>query len=353
MASGGAQSANHTAAECVDTHGLRPLADESLSGLLGSLSASSSAPALAVVQVTKSPCRALDMPNAHQSLYALLTASSGRKRVTFGEVGEQYACSPTVGTTGNEKVLQRARTQLRNQFSNLKLERRYACIRSDNSSRALFLSYVFGAEAWKQYFGEVGVEPALPDDIDEILNSPCPFWPGERVKDTHLLVLMPSVVNGKPFTLNLLEKLVAVPKKEEHNTRYNVYDNCVQRSLGNQSFGSSYWALMTRDTLLKSRGKTYAAQKDSIAAHVHLVGLPYRMPHVLEAATVMLSHYVRTGERLYAYDPFTYTRCQDVIADDYHNKLSIVVGGFFDKGLCISTSNSINCEYGVSCLLTF
>lgn len=51
MASGGAQSANHTAAEFVDTHGLRPLADESLSGLLGSLSASSSAPALAVVQV--------------------------------------------------------------------------------------------------------------------------------------------------------------------------------------------------------------------------------------------------------------------------------------------------------------
>lgn len=74
---------------------------------------------------------------------------------------------------------------------------------------------------------------------------------------------------------------------------------------------------------------------------------------MLEAATVMLSHYVRTGERLYAYDPWTYTRCQDVIADDYHNKLSIVVGGFFDKGLCISTSNSINCEYGVSCLRTF
>ncbi|MCU0317884.1 MAG: hypothetical protein MUC61_00895 [Amoebophilaceae bacterium] len=349
----GEQSTDCTAAECVDTCSLRPLADASLSGSLGSLSASSSRPTLAFVQVSKSPCRALDMPNAQQSLYGLLTAASGSKRVTFGQVGGQHACLPTVDTTGNKKKLQRARVQLRNQFSNLKLERRYACIRSDNSSRALFLSYVFGAEAWKQYLGEVGVEPALPDDIDEILYSPCPFWPGERVRDTHLLVLVPSAVDGKPFTLNLLEKLVDVPKRGEHNTQYSIYDNGIQCSLGNQSFDSSYWVLMTRDTLLRSRVKTYTAQKELIFAHAHRMGIPYRMPHVLEAATVILSHYVRTGERLYAHDPWTYTRCQDVVADDYQNECSIVVGGFFDEGLCISTSNFVSCELGASGLRTF
>ena len=116
-------------------------------------------------------------------------------------------------------------------------------------------------------------------------------------------------MDGKPFTLDLLKKLVEVPKRGGHNAQYNIYDNCVQCSLGNQSFDNSRWVLMTRDTLLRSRAKTYAAQKELISAHAHRVGLPYRMPHVLEAAAVILSHYVRTGERLYARDPWTYTRC--------------------------------------------
>ena len=29
---------------------------------------------------------------------------------------------------------------------------------------------------WEQYFGAIGEEPALPDDLEKILDSPCPFW---------------------------------------------------------------------------------------------------------------------------------------------------------------------------------
>ena len=56
---------------------------------------------------------------------------------------------------------------------------------------------VFGAQEWRQYFGEVGVAPRLPLDMVEILHSPCPFWPGKTVKDTHLLVLIPARVAGR------------------------------------------------------------------------------------------------------------------------------------------------------------
>ena len=34
----------------------------------------------------------------------------------------------------------------------------------------------FGKAQWEKYFGDVGVEPPLPEIIYGILNSPCPFW---------------------------------------------------------------------------------------------------------------------------------------------------------------------------------
>ena len=136
------------------------------------------------------------------------------------------------------------------------------------SLRALLLqsSAVFGAQAWGRYFGAVGEAPSLPSDIDEILDGPCPFWPGQAVKDTHLLVLIPSTVAGAAFTLNLLEELTQNPRGGGHSTQYFLYDDEVQRSLGEEYPSSSYWILLTRDVLPGSIGKTYAAHQALIAA---------------------------------------------------------------------------------------
>ena len=75
------------------------------------------------------------------------------------------------------------------------------------------MSVPFGADMWAHYFGDVGVEPPLPSNIDEILKSPCPFWPDKTIGQTHLLTLIPETVEGKPFTLNLLNELVQKPNR--------------------------------------------------------------------------------------------------------------------------------------------
>jgi hypothetical protein len=190
----------------------------------------------------------------------------------------------------------------------------------------------FGRQEWSQYFGEVGEEPFLPSDIDEILNGPCPFWPGKAVKDTHLLVLIPSTVAGKPFSLDLLGELVKRPKGRGRSTRYRFYDSDIQAALGTRSSGGSYWILMTRDVLEGSRSRRYAAQKALIAARARESGLPYVLPSALEAATAILSHYVRSGERLYTDAPWTYTRCQELINGEY----PVIVGGFSLGGLAVN-----------------
>jgi hypothetical protein len=214
-------------------------------------------------------------------------------------------------------------------------------------------SQAFGAQAWSQYFGDVGAEPLLPADIDEILNSRCPFcpfWPGKKVKDTHLLVLVPARLGGLPFTLDLLGELIKSPKGGGHGTQYRRYDSDVKRELGGRSPGAPYWVLMTRDVLPDSRNKTYDAQKALVASHADRLRRPYEMPHALEAATAILMHHVRSGERLYADDPWTYTRCQEKVCN---NNWPVVVGGFSPGGLFVSIHYFVYDFHGVSCLRKF
>jgi hypothetical protein len=211
----------------------------------------------------------------------------------------------------------------------------------------------FGSKAWSQYFGEVGGEPSLPADINTTLNSACPFWPGKQVKDTHLLVLIPAKVNGRPFSLNLLGELIKYPKGGGHATAYRGYDSDVQEQLGTQSPARPYWVLMTRDVLEGSRNETYASQQALVAGHAERTKLPYELPGALEAATAILSHYVRSGERLYTDAPWTYTRCRELVAWNGSN-YPAAVGGFSSGGLSVSGNHDFgNSDFGVAGLRKF
>ena len=207
---------------------------------------------------------------------------------------------------------------------------RAAAQEGDKAVRLLALKTLGEAE-WKQYFGDVGPAPALPSDIDTILGSACPFWPERKVRDTHLLVLMPATVDGAPFTLNLLEKLIQHPKNGGHATKYRNYGKDTQAQFGAVSPDRSYWLLMTRDVLEGSRSKSYSAQKTLVESHASRTGHPYAVPRALEAATAILMHHARTGERLFGDAPYTYTRCQELEDGQY----PVIVGGFEPSGLYV------------------
>jgi hypothetical protein len=205
----------------------------------------------------------------------------------------------------------------------------------------------FGAKEWEQYFGEVGTAPPLPADMAAILNSPCPFWRNNLVKDTHLLVLIPATVGGVPFTLNQLGELIQRPNNGGHSTKYRFYGDLVKTQIGGESSNRSYWLLMTRDVLPGSRSKVYAAQKELVATYA---SQGYALPSVLEAATAILLHHAREGKRLFGDDPWTYTRCLDVDKDGD----PAVVGGFESSGLNVDSHYSHDLRYfGVSCCRRF
>jgi hypothetical protein len=143
-----------------------------------------------------------------------------------------------------------------------------------------------------------------------------------------LLVLIPATVDGASFTLNLLKELIEHPKNGGYRAQYRYYDSDVREQLGAASPAASYWLLMTRDVLPESRRKMYANNKKSVANHARRTSLPYEVPKALEAATAILTHHVRNEERLYSDNPWTYTRCQELMLHPSSRECPVVVGGF-------------------------
>ena len=207
-----------------------------------------------------------------------------------------------------------------------------------------------GKEVWERYFGHVGKNPPLPANIAEIMDSPCPFWEGQQVRDTHLLVLIPKHVGGKVLTLNYLGELIQRPQGGGYGTKYRYYPDYVREAVGRKGSGSSYWVLMTRYVLPGSRDKGYADQCKLVSDHAARTGLDYRLPSALEASVVMLLHHVRSGKRLYSDNPWTYTRCRDKTTHGY----PVVVGGFSSGGLVVpSCSRYVSSSLGVAVLRKF
>ena len=186
----------------------------------------------------------------------------------------------------------------------------------------------FGKAEWKTYFGDIGDEPSLPNDIEETLNSPCPFSGGEsvKVKDTHMLVLVPATIDGQQVTLNRLQELMQHPK-QGHKTNYRFYDSSwTKDEHGNTPVGRSHWVLMTRDVIPESRRKSYDNQK------AMLEGTDYVLPQAVEAVACILAEFVASGTYLYGRDPLiTYTRCTETVKGKY----PVVVGGFGSDGLVV------------------
>ena len=205
----------------------------------------------------------------------------------------------------------------------------------DNKDPSLLLGdAAIGSTVWNRCYGNVGKVPLLPAGIGQILASPCPFWDGQQVRDTHLLALIPKRVSGQALTLNYLGELIKAPQGGGHATEYRFYWDNARKAIGSQPAGSSYWVLMTKDVLPESRNKSYQDQCKLVADHSKRTGLEYKVPGALEAAVVILLHHVRSGERLYGDDPLTYTRCQESVRGR-----QLLVGGGSSEGLDVDSDH--------------
>jgi hypothetical protein len=166
-----------------------------------------------------------------------------------------------------------------------------------------------GAAKWKTYIGDPGTVPLLPSNIDEILNKPCPFWPGKKVHETHLLTFIPETIDGKPYDYKVFAEHIYKPLQG-----HKANNNNDRLRFGSYTYPlapAGHWVLMTREVVPGSLGKSYADQKKL----VHDVG--YQVPTVLDFIVSVFLEYVTTKTDLYGDSPLTYTRCQEKYDKDW------------------------------------
>lgn len=176
--------------------------------------------------------------------------------------------------------------------------------------------YGFGPDNWLKYFGEVEAVPELPENIESILESPCPFWEGEKVKDTHVLVLIPTAVKGAALTLRSFAQWISSPRNGGHKAEI-VWGGEEKKSCKvDQKVTTPYWVLMTKTIVPNSRRKPYASQR-------LLLKQNHRTPTLLEASVVMALHLVKTGEVLYNIPTGDNILCTAVLETHHGRHLSV------------------------------
>ena len=157
------------------------------------------------------------------------------------------------------------------------------------------------------------------------------------MRDTHLLTLLPATVDGERLTLNHLTELIQNPRGGGHATKYRYYTSNVKEELGDHPCDTSSWALMSKEVVPGSRSKSYKEQCALVKGHQERSSFPYEVPPALPAAIAILTHHVRSGERLYSDAPWTYTRCQEKV---HQNRWPVAIGGFSGGGLSVVSNGS-------------
>ena len=198
-----------------------------------------------------------------------------------------------------------------------------------------------GAAQWKEAFGvKVGAVPPIPNSITKaLLNSDCPIEPGKKIKETHILVLIPKSVDGEPYSALKLYELCSKSKGSGNKLIYDGYSSWKGQSWASTEQAASEWVLIPKGdpdpakvaTDKHFRGKNIAAQDVVLRDHYK----EYREVKTLEVMTMALLYDLTHKERLLP----DWLRCEEPNASGgrvcvgYFRAVGLqVVDGFDDDG---------------------
>jgi hypothetical protein len=206
--------------------------------------------------------------------------------------------------------------------------------------RAILGRNFLGVEEWQRGFGvRVGVPPPMPEAITaELLNSKCPLHPGQLIKDTHILVLIPKTVDGKLYSAVKLGELCASRKGSGDkliDDRSSSWKRCDWAILPQ---AKSEWVLLPKSDPDRNkvpedkhfRDKTIK-QQEKVYKHY---AAEYREAKALEVMTMALLNDVVHGEPRIL-DGWNLLRCMEPNASGGR----VCVGSFHAYGLRVNGDN--------------
>jgi hypothetical protein len=192
-----------------------------------------------------------------------------------------------------------------------------------------------GPEEWKAQGIDVGEVPPIPTSITKkLLESECPLHPGEKIKDTHLLVLVPKTVNGEPYTALKLDELCATRKGSGDALIDGDFDSWKAQPWASAPQSRSEWVLIPKsdpDEDKVPEAKHFRSKNIAAQQKVHETHYPeYREVKTVELMTaVLLNDLVNGDPRML--DGWNSLRCVEPNASGGR----VCVGSFGSSGLLV------------------
>ena len=194
-----------------------------------------------------------------------------------------------------------------------------------------------GAAEWMKGFNvDVGAVPPIPNSITKaLLNSDCPIEPGKKIKETHILVLIPKSVDGEPYSALKLYELCSTKKGSGDKLINDGSSSWKGQSWGTTEQAASEWVLIPKGDPDPAkvapdkhfRSKDIAAQDVVLRDHYK----EYREVKTLEVMTMALLYDLTHKERLLP----DWLRCEEPNASGgrvcvgYFNADGLEVGDVF------------------------
>lgn len=240
----------------------------------------------------------------------------------------------------------------------------------------------FGKEDWDIHTGSVGDSPIIPEIIFQVLQSPCPFWEGKKIWQTHRLVLVPAILNGKPLTLNRIMEVVKIPpytgNKQELETRanfekdaieemrkregllssdeggdnhkrlkcFNYQNEHIKTQFGDLPIEKSYWMLMAKKPLHESLGNSLVEHKLILDSIIKRTPIDYQIPTAIEAVISVLAEILGSRKEPESHSE-KYMICQEtcllspVLVGGYCPS-KYIEGKVYSGTFCVLTANDFD-----------
>jgi len=205
-----------------------------------------------------------------------------------------------------------------------------------------------GQEEWDEVYPgmDIGEVPPLPEYITEGLLNSESVMQGEkwgygaqtRIKDTHVLTLIPESLDEVPLTINSFHNELKEAQSTENKDRllweldWHAGDPvCNERK-------RSHWMLLSKSVLPNTLNKTYEDQLKELKQEAYS---NYEVPGVREVIVSVLMHYMLTGDKLLGGDhKVTYNRNKwhpyVMYKDKRASGSQVRVGSFASNGLYVS-----------------
>lgn len=189
-------------------------------------------------------------------------------------------------------------------------------------------AFIFTETDWKAQYGEVLPAPTLPANIESILQEDCPFVSGQKIRNTHMLVYIPTSLRGEPFNLTTVRQL-----SNASSPCWPMIAHFFSSSLQelDMPVTNAYWVLMPLEVFPQNRDLPYSDQKKMVAELAKKTPpdaqfCAYEAPKVFDVAICSLIKRVSFSL------PFSnaYTICRESLEDNqfcvaYFDKIGLVI----------------------------